>query len=139
MSSWFVLGEYLNWFKNSEEQIKIVVEKLEMLKAQSPQQDFSIPPIPVTLSKTLEKHLNHDLPDVIEIEVGDLVRYYDNRNPDKLLNVTISATQGSFAEGMVAKNSPLAQALLGLEVGDTTTYSLPSGDVEIEIYEIVKT
>lgn len=127
-----------DWFKNSEEQIKIVVEKLEMLKAQSPQQDFSIQPIPETLSKTIEQSLNHDSIDVIEIEVGDLVRYYDNRDPEKLLNVTISATQGNFAEGIVAKNSPLAQALLGLEVGDTAVYSLPSGNVEIEIYEIIK-
>lgn len=128
-----------DWFKNSEEQIKIIVEKLDQLKAVSSRLQLTASEIikqPLIQHKMINSVVNNDLSHIIE--VGDLVRYYDSRYPDKLMNVTISTNMNSFSDGVTHQNSPLAKALLGLEVGDIAAYSLPSGDIKIEIYEIIK-
>lgn len=130
-----------DWFKNSEEQIKMIVAKLDKLKANFPSIEvdstqFFAPTQPYAIELDQKEKIQIEYAQCVE--VGDLIRYYDCREPNKLKNTTISANLNSFSDGITHKNSPLAQALLGLEQGDTAVYSLPSGDVEIEIYEIVK-
>ncbi len=50
----------------------------------------------------------------------------------------ISNNLNNFQEGITHVNSPLGQALMGLTIDDSTTLSLPSGDVKITVKEIIK-
>jgi len=81
-------------------------------------------------------NLAEDLIDFVE--AGDLVKYVDSRNPEKLVSVKISNNFKNYQDGITHTNSPLGQILLGLTIGESSVLSLPSGDVNITVRDIVK-
>lgn len=72
------------------------------------------------------------------VEGGDLVKYVDSRNPEKVVSVKISNNFNNYQDGITHCNSPLGQVLLGLTKDESSTLSLPSGDVNITVKEIIK-
>lgn len=44
--------------------------------------------------------------------------------------------EADFKQGKISINSPIARALVGKKVGDTTTATIPSGIIEFEIEKI---
>jgi transcription elongation GreA/GreB family factor len=62
--------------------------------------------------------------DDIEVEVGDTVKYLDINCPQisEVFKVTQNTTD--FENGIISKNTPLAQTLLGAVVGDEVTLNL---------------
>ena len=131
-----------DWFKNSQEQMQILLEKLSNV---IPLIDKNITDLDVTLSKSLAKENQYALvfekvaENLIDfIEVNDLVKYVDSRNPEKLVSVKISSNFNNYQDGITHSNSPLGQVLLGLTIGESSALSLPSGDVSITVEDIIK-
>lgn len=61
----------------------------------------------------------------LEIEVGDLVTYASTEEPDKELQVRVTARQTDLNVGLVAQNTPLGEVLLGATVGETVVLRVP--------------
>lgn len=130
-----------DWFKNSQEQIQILLEKLKSIKPiienLNTVSDIVLVKEPFKSKNLLDFDLVTE--DSIEIvETGDLVKYIDSRNPDKTVNVTISNNLSNFHEGITHSNSPLGKALLGLTIDESRVLNLPSGEVNITVKEIFK-
>ena len=131
-----------DWFKNSQEQMQILLEKLSNL---IPIVDKKIADLDMKLSKTSVPDNQYTLvfdnasDDLVDfIEVNDLVKYVDNRYPEKLISVKISNNFNNYQEGITHSNSPLGLILLGLTIGESSVLSLPSGDGVITVKDIVK-
>ena len=131
-----------DWFKNSQEQMQILLEKLSNL---IPLVDNNIADLDVTLSKVSVKENQYTLAfdntseNLIDfVEVNDLVKYVDSRNPEKLVGVKISNNFNNYQDGITHSNSPLGQVLLGLTIGESSALYLPSGDVNITVKDIIK-
>lgn len=131
-----------DWFKNSQEQMQILLEKLSNLK---PPVDNNRVETNIKLLKASVEENQYALTfdDVAGdfndfVEVNDLVKYEDSRTPEKLVSVTISNSFKSFHDGITSSNSPLGQVLLGLTIGESSVLSLPSGDVNITVKDIIK-
>ena len=65
--------------------------------------------------------------DDVEIEVGDLVRYFDVLKPEDVMSVRITNRPSDLANGLISENTPLAQALLGALAGDEVPLNVPGG------------
>ena len=122
--------------------MQILLEKLSNV---IPLIDKNITDLDVILSKSLAKENQYALvfekvaENLIDfIEVNDLVKYVDSRNPEKLVSVKISSNFNNYQDGITHSNSPLGQVLLGLTIGESSALSLPSGDVSITVEDIIK-
>ncbi len=130
-----------DWFKNSQEQMQILLEKLQRIKPVIKNHNIDSEIVLAKEPTKSQYSLDFDAvtEDLIEIvEAGDLVKYIDSRHPDKTVHVTISNNINSFHEGITHSNSPLGTALLGLTIDESRTLNLPSGEVSITVKEIVK-
>ncbi|MEF3817194.1 DUF4011 domain-containing protein [Acinetobacter baumannii] len=130
-----------DWFKNSQEQMQILLEKLQRIKPVI--ENYNIDSEIVLAKEPTKSQYSLDFDTVTEnlieiVEAGDLVKYIDSRHPDKTVHVTISNNINSFHEGITHSNSPLGTALLGLTIDESRTLNLPSGEVSITVKEIVK-
>ena len=77
--------------------------------------------------------------DDVEIEVGDLVRYFDVLKPEDVMSVRITNRPSDLANGLISENTPLAQALLGALAGDEVPLNVPGGSRRLfEITSISK-
>lgn len=131
-----------DWFKNSQEQIQILLEKLSTLKPIEVKSNFeSGIKLPKKTLKDQQYSSGFDSlcdTSIDLVEIGDLVKYVDSRNPKKVVSVKISNNFNNYQDGITHCNSPLGQILLGLTKGESSTLYLPSGDVNITVKEIVK-
>ena len=48
----------------------------------------------------------------------------------------VSETEADLKAGKISVKSPIAQGLLGLQVGDIATVEVPAGQLELEVLEI---
>lgn len=48
----------------------------------------------------------------------------------------VSETEADLKAGKISVKSPIAQGLLGLQVGDVATVAVPAGQMELEVLEI---
>lgn len=48
----------------------------------------------------------------------------------------VSETEADLKSGRISVKSPIAQGLLGLQVGDIATVQVPAGQMELEVLEI---
>ena len=48
----------------------------------------------------------------------------------------VSETEADLKAGKISVKSPIAQGLLGLQVGDVATVEVPAGQLELEVLEI---
>jgi transcription elongation GreA/GreB family factor len=66
----------------------------------------------------------------LEVQVGDLVTYAPEQEPDKALSVKLTNRQTDLNAGLVAESTPLGSILLGASPGDTVVLRLPGKGVQ---------
>jgi transcription elongation factor GreA len=60
-----------------------------------------------------------------------------NKNVGKEMKYTlVSANEADFAAGKISIDSPIGQALLGREIGETIEVKVPAGKLELEVKNI---
>lgn len=72
------------------------------------------------------------------VEIGDTVVYVDKREPDIEKQVLINREQSNPEWGTINIETPMAQSLLGSQIGDTVEAKLPMGIASLFIKEIKK-
>jgi transcription elongation factor GreB len=70
-----------------------------------------------------------------EVAFGATVRVCDTDGEERTFAI-VGEDEADVAVGKVSWVSPLANALLGAEVGDVVTWGRPSGNVDLEILSI---
>lgn len=73
--------------------------------------------------------------DLTEVAFGLFVTVADEDGPARTYRI-VGEDEADANRGRIAPTSPLARALLGARVGDTVTWTRPSGRVELEITRI---
>ncbi|MBI4383412.1 MAG: GreA/GreB family elongation factor [Nitrospinae bacterium] len=73
-----------------------------------------------------------------KVEVGDTVVYVDVENPETEKQVLITRERSSPEWGTVNANTPIAQALLGAQLGKIVEAKLPMGTIRLLIIQIKK-
>jgi transcription elongation GreA/GreB family factor len=62
----------------------------------------------------------------IEVEIGDMVSFCSaNGDETDLVTVHITQNQNNFDQGIISSHTPLAQALMGVTVGETVVLRVP--------------
>lgn len=60
-----------------------------------------------------------------------------NKNTDRKMKYTlVSKDEANFKEGKISVDSPIGQAILGTEIGESVTVDVPAGTLELEILNI---
>ena len=70
------------------------------------------------------------------VEIDELVTYVDLEQPDVIRSVRIITGPSDPNSGVINDQTPLAEALLGAEVGDTIEAHLPMGTAKFRILEV---
>jgi transcription elongation GreA/GreB family factor len=73
--------------------------------------------------------------DLTEVAFGLVVTVADDTGHQTTYEI-VGEDEADAPHGLIAPQSPLAQALLGARVGDTVTWRRPSGAVDLEIVTI---
>ncbi|MCX7905501.1 MAG: transcription elongation factor GreA [Elusimicrobiales bacterium] len=71
-----------------------------------------------------------------EIRIGAKVKLLDIETNKELVYTIVSVAESNPLEGKISANSPLAQGILGLKVGDEKTIKLPKGEKKLKILSI---
>ena len=74
--------------------------------------------------------------DLTEVAFGLAVRLADDDGAERIFEI-VGEDEADAAQGRIAPHAPLARALLGARVGDTVIWRKPSGNVELEVLEIL--
>jgi transcription elongation factor GreA len=67
---------------------------------------------------------------------GAKVRLVDEETDEEVTYQIVGPEEAEIAQGLLSINSPLAQALLGKEAGDSVEVSTPRGTRYFEILEV---
>ncbi len=67
---------------------------------------------------------------------GATVRVLNKKSGKEFQYKLVSPVEADMANGKISTQSPVGKALLGCSVGETTTASVPAGDLQLEIIEI---
>lgn len=60
-----------------------------------------------------------------------------NKNTNKEMKYTlVSANEADFAAGKISVDSPIGEALIGREIGETVEVNVPAGKLELEVKNI---
>jgi transcription elongation factor GreA len=71
-----------------------------------------------------------------KIMFGAKVRLVDEETDEEVAYQIVGPEEAEIAQGLLSINSPLAQALLGKEAGDTVEVATPRGTRYFEILEV---
>lgn len=74
--------------------------------------------------------------DRTEVAFGLAVRLADEDGTERVFEI-VGEDEANPAQGRIAPHAPLARILLGARPGDTVIWRKPSGDVELEVLEIL--
>lgn len=72
---------------------------------------------------------------VDQVRFGHTVTVVDPEGTERQFTL-VGEVEADFAQGRIAYQSPLGQALLGAHVGDIVDWLRPAGDLELEIRNI---
>ncbi len=72
-----------------------------------------------------------------KVVFGVTVRLYDSSSDKELKYKIVGEIEANIDLGMISVTSPISQALIGKEVGDSVTVRAPGGMRELEIIEII--
>ena len=76
------------------------------------------------------------IPETGRVVFGSTIDLYDSTN-DKLITYKIVGNLESQPEdGLISIQTPIAQGLMGKNVGDEVTISTPSGNIDLEIEKV---
>lgn len=70
------------------------------------------------------------------VSLGKSVRFKELPNGDEESYTIVGSAESDPLEGKISNDSPMAQSLLGRQIGEQVTVSTPGGDIEVEIIEI---
>jgi transcription elongation factor GreA len=77
-----------------------------------------------------------EIPETGRVVFGSTINLYDSTN-DKLITYKIVGNLESQPEdGLISIQTPIAQGLMGKNVGDEVTISTPSGNIDLEIEKV---
>jgi len=74
--------------------------------------------------------------DHTKVYMGATVKVLNKKTRRESVYTLVSPLEADLANGKVSVRSPVGQALLGKEVGDTVVARVPAGDIEMEILDI---
>lgn len=74
--------------------------------------------------------------DLSKAYVGASVRVLNKKSGKEINYVLVSPVEADLAAGKISTKSPVGQAILGSEVGDTVVAKVPAGELKLEILEI---
>ena len=80
---------------------------------------------------------NEDI-DTSKAYIGATVRVLNKNTQREVKYILVSSAEVDMAAGKISTESPVGEALLGGEVGDTVVANVPSGDLPLEILEITR-
>jgi transcription elongation factor GreA len=80
--------------------------------------------------------LDHSEFDHTKAFVGAKVRVRNKKTKKEVTYFLVSPVEADMASGKISTKSPVGQALLGHEVGETVIAKVPAGDLPLEILEI---
>ncbi|UOD31595.1 DUF4011 domain-containing protein [Massilia violaceinigra] len=128
-----------DWFRNPQAEAERLFNFLSELRAvpvmvveddpDVTEDDEQFPPELIDQEPTQIPQLAEiDLPaedDEIDVQVGDLVTYFDVETPECHLSVRITALLTNLNQGFISEGTPLAQVLLGAMAGDDVVLRVP--------------
>ncbi|MFD2743587.1 MULTISPECIES: transcription elongation factor GreA [Sphingobacterium] len=74
--------------------------------------------------------------DTSKVLALSIVKIKNVKNGAVMTYQLVSETEADFKSGKISVKSPIAQGLLGLQVGDVATVTVPAGELNLEILEI---
>lgn len=74
--------------------------------------------------------------DTSKVLALSIVKIKNKKNNAVMTYQLVSETEADLKAGKISVKSPIAQGLLGLEVGDVAQVDVPAGQLELEILEI---
>lgn len=74
--------------------------------------------------------------DTSKVLALSIVKIKNKKNNAVMTYQLVSETEADLKSGKISVKSPIAQGLLGLQVGDVARVSVPAGELELEILEI---
>ncbi len=69
------------------------------------------------------------------INVGSTVTLADTTSKEKVIYVIVGSQEASILDNKISNESPLGRSMIGKSVGDTITFTAPSGKKEYSILE----
>ncbi len=115
------LSENSEYTEAKDEQGKVesrIVELEEMLKN-------------VKVINESEIHTN-------SVNVGVGVKLLDVKRNRELVYTIVGSTEADAMNGKISDRSPIGSAIIGASVGDTVVATVPAGELELKILEIMK-
>ncbi|MVZ66456.1 transcription elongation factor GreA [Sphingobacterium sp. DK4209] len=74
--------------------------------------------------------------DTSKVLALSFVKIKNKKNGAVMTYQLVSETEADLKAGKISVKSPIAQGLLGLQVGDVATVAVPAGEMELEVLEI---
>lgn len=74
--------------------------------------------------------------DTSKILALSIVKIKNKKNNTVMTYQLVSETEADLKSGKISVKSPIAQGLLGLQVGDIAKVTVPAGELELEVLEI---
>ncbi len=70
--------------------------------------------------------------------IGATVRILNKKTNKEVTWKLVSPVEADMAAGKISVRSPVGEALLGKQVGETTVAKVPAGDLPLEVLEITR-
>ena len=74
--------------------------------------------------------------DTSKVLALSFVKIKNKKNGAVMTYQLVSETEADLKAGKISVKSPIAQGLLGLQVGDVATVAVPAGEMQLEVLEI---
>ncbi len=74
--------------------------------------------------------------DLDKISIGCKVRIYDFEFKEEIEYTIVGSTEANSLQGKISNESPVGQALIGAQVGQTVTVETQMGSLEYKVLEI---
>ena len=82
--------------------------------------------------------INESELDTSKVLVLSTVEVKNKANGVKMKYTLVAQSEANLKSGKISVDSPIGKGLLGKEVGEITTISVPSGKIELEILSILR-
>ena len=82
--------------------------------------------------------INESELDTSKVLVLSTVEVKNKANGVKMKYTLVAQSEADLKSGKISVDSPIGKGLLGKKVGETTTISVPSGKIELEILSIFR-
>ena len=77
-----------------------------------------------------------DIPETGRVVFGATIDIYDSTNDKSITYKIVGNLESDPAVGLISIQTPIAQGLMGKNVGDEVSISTPSGTIDLEIEKV---